>query len=50
MIYELPPMLSGTAEQQTAQLRAYLVRLANQLSQESMEREKNTTTKEVKKN
>lgn len=28
MIKEYPPMLSGTAENQCAQLRAYLVRLA----------------------
>ncbi len=34
-IFELPPLLSGTAEQQTAQLREYLVRLALQLNEEA---------------
>ncbi len=31
-MYELPPMLSGTSAQQLAALRAYLVRMANQLN------------------
>lgn len=33
MIREYPPMLSGTAENQCAQLRAYLVRLVRYLDE-----------------
>lgn len=33
MIREYPPMLSGTAENQCAQLRAYLVRLIRYLDE-----------------
>lgn len=32
--YELPPMLSGTPEQQLQQLREYLMRLIMQLNEE----------------
>ena len=32
ILYELPPMLSGTSAQQLAALRAYLVRMADQLN------------------
>lgn len=32
--YELPPMLTGTAEQQLQQLREYLMRLIMQLNEE----------------
>lgn len=32
--YELPPMLTGTPEQQLAQLRAYLQRLILQINEE----------------
>ena len=33
-IFELPPLLSGTAEQQLQQLREYLLRLVMQLGEE----------------
>lgn len=33
-IFELPPMLSGTAEQQVHQLREYLLRLVLRLNEE----------------
>lgn len=32
--YELPPMLSGTAEEQIDQLREYIMRLIMQLNEE----------------
>lgn len=32
--YELPPILSGTAEQQLQQLREYLMRLILQINEE----------------
>lgn len=32
--YELPPILSGSAEQQVQQLREYLMRLILQLNEE----------------
>ena len=32
MIYEIPPILHGTPEEQLAQLRAYLVRLVMELN------------------
>ena len=33
-IYELPPILNGTAEQQLQQLREYLLRLVLRLNEE----------------
>ena len=33
-MYELPPILSGSAQQQTAQLREYLMRLVLRLNEE----------------
>ena len=33
-IFELPPILSGTAEQQIMQLREFLLRLVLQLNEE----------------
>ena len=33
-IYELPPILKGTAEQQLQELRDYLLRLVLQLNEE----------------
>ena len=33
-MYELPPLLSGSAQQQTAQLREYLMRLVLRLNEE----------------
>lgn len=48
MIYELPPILSGDEKQQIRQLRDYLVRLSNQLTEDSMEKE--NSSKEVKNN
>lgn len=33
-VYELPPILEGTAEEQLQQLRDYLIRLAQQLNEE----------------
>lgn len=35
MIYELPPMPKGTTDEQVNELRAYLIRLVNQLNEES---------------
>ena len=32
MIYEMPPILHGTPEEQLAQVRAYLVRLVFELN------------------
>lgn len=34
MIYEMPPILHGTPEEQIAQLRAYLVRLVGYIDEE----------------
>lgn len=33
-MYEMPPILKGTAEEQLKQLRDYLIRLINKLNQE----------------
>lgn len=41
MIREYPPVLSGTAENQCAQLRAYLVRLVRYLDEIIEELQKN---------
>jgi len=35
MIYEFPPMLTGSESQQLKELRDYLIRLINQLNEES---------------
>ena len=35
-IYELPPMLQGTPEQQLADLRQYLIRLINTMNEEQI--------------
>lgn len=35
-IYELPPMLQGTPEQQLADLRQYLIRLINTMNEENI--------------
>jgi len=37
-IFELPPMPSGTLEQQLAQLRDYLLRLVLRLNEEEAEK------------
>ncbi len=34
-IYELPPMLSGTAEQQIRAMHAYILRLVLQMNEEA---------------
>jgi hypothetical protein len=38
MIFELPPVLQGTAEQQLQQLRDYLLRLILTLNEEESKR------------
>lgn len=44
MIREYPPVLSGTAENQCAQIRAYLVRLIRYLDEIVEELQKNQPT------